>query len=155
MIQRKLILIFTLFISINLFANDINSSQPAITISQKTVDDTLAEYNKTLVLLKQTQESLDRYHETIHTSVESIKATYKEVSPKIDANSERIVASLEDMNSTVNSSMKNIEDIIDDYYIIEIAAFITLLISINQFLEIALKLRRFRFVRNWIKRKLS
>jgi predicted DNA-binding protein YlxM (UPF0122 family) len=154
---KNFTLLFILFISIDLFASEINSSisQPAITISQKTVDDTLLEYNKTLTILKDTQISLDRYHNTLETSIESIKATYQEVSPKVDKNTQRIVSSIEDMNATVNDSMQNIENIIDKYYIIEIAAFITLLISINQFLEIALKLRRFRFIRNWLRRKLS
>lgn len=153
----KSILLIILFIPLFAVATDNNESikQAAIIISQKTVDETLVEYNKTLTLLKETQESLDRYHETIQSSVESIRETYKEVSPKIDKQSERIVTSIEDMNSTVNNSMQNIEKIVDKYYIVEVAAFITLLVSINQFLEIGLKLRRFRFIRNWIRRKLS
>ena len=153
--MKKLLLIIS---CINLlFAVDNNTTienvkQPAIIISKQTVDDALKEYNKTLILLKDTEKSINEYHHTLKTSIDSLKQTYSEVSPDISKKTERIISSLEDMNSTVKTSMDDIHKNIDDYYIIEIVAFIAFLVSINNILEIILKLKRFKFIRNWLKK---
>lgn len=157
--MKKLILIISCISS--LFATDNNTTisnnnittnnQQAITISKQSVDDVLKEYNKTLVLIKDTEKSINEYLHTLKTSIDSLKQTYTEVSPNISQKTERIVSSIEDMNTTVNSSINIIQKNIDNYYIIEIIAFIAFLISINNILEIIIKIRRFKFIRNWLK----
>lgn len=137
-----------------LFATDNNTTikQPAITISQKTIDDTLKEYNKTLVLLKNTEKSISQYHDTLKTAIQSLQQKYNEVSPNIEKKVERIVTSLEDMNSTVKLSMDQIEKSIDDYYLIEIFALIAFLISVNNILDIITTLKKFKFIRKFMKK---
>ena len=129
-----------------------DGNQTAITISKDSVDEVLKKYDKTLILLENTEQSINNYHETLQSSIISIKETYSEVSPNISKNTERIISAVEDVNATVKSSMDNIEQKINDYYVIEIVALISFLISVNNILEIILKLKRFRFIRNWLRK---
>jgi hypothetical protein len=152
------ILLLSFILSAMLFADQnhkvepLDNNQTAISISQKSVDDILKEYNKTLVLISNTEQSIHEYHETLKTSITSLKETYVEVVPDLSKNANRIIVAVEDANTTIKSSMDVIEKNINDYYVIEIVAFISLLIAINNILEIVIKLKRFRFVRNWIKK---
>ena len=132
--------------------NVTKNNQSAITISQQSVNDVLNEYNKTLILINNTRESISEYHNTLKDSIESFKQTYKEISPNISSKTQRVISSIEDINSTVKATMDVIEKNINKYYIIEIVALIALLISINNILEIFIKLRRLRFLRNWFKK---
>jgi hypothetical protein len=144
--MKKLLIIIS-FVNL-LIAID---TKPAITISKQSVDDILKEYNKTLIVIEDTKKSIDQYHNTLKTSIDSLKKTYNEISPDISDKTQRVISSIEDINSTVKVSMDIINKNINDYYIIEIVAFIAFLISINNILEIIIKLRRFRFIRNWLK----
>ena len=150
----KYIIIFILLLQ-NIHSNNtqnITVNKKAIIISQDTVNKTLEEYNKTLNILSDSQKSIEKYHVTLEASITSLKHTYKEISPKIEDKTNKIISSIEDMNSTVQNSMSNIEKNIDDYYVIEIVALIVFLISVNNILEIIIKLKKFKFIKKRIKK---